>query len=155
MIDPFSDLCSSALKVAKCILCFKASKQCTRQLSSPSDPGTAGFSGSKLWIQNASNWRFDGLPFLRRHPRSRWRGVRTRVFILIRWRALARQSRCLSSEKVVEEVPEIVCETLSTPNYSAATLLFSAVVSSEVAASRAAGFFAFEKGGKHFFCFSR
>ena len=37
--------------------------------------------------------RYDGLPFLRRYPRSRWRKIRMLFFVACRFRGLSRQAQ--------------------------------------------------------------
>ena len=144
----FESLCKKALSSAKCLLLFRPVYKGSRLLSSPADPFTAGFTSTVAG--NASAARFDGLPFLRRYPRSRWRSVRVRVFVLIRWRKLTASGvnssiRGNDTEEVMKKVSSMVTNCTSGNGENAADLLYSAIVSSEVAASRAAGLLSFER----------
>ena len=59
-------------------------------ITSPSDPSIACYDMNAKWVQEATAHKYDGLSFLRRHPRSKWRSVRSRIFIIVRWKQLTK-----------------------------------------------------------------
>ena len=93
-------------------------------ITSPSDPSIACYDMNAKWVQEATAHKYDGLSFLRRHPRSKWRSVRSRIFIIVRWKQLTKCGEKMLKKQQQEASKKIKVQANSNPNNS----LFSSFV---------------------------
>ena len=68
-------------------------------VTSPADPSIACYKMNVKWVQKACLHKYDGLSFLRRHPRSKWRSIRSRLFIIVRWKSLTKYGEKMLKQK--------------------------------------------------------
>ena len=134
-------------------------------VTSPSDPSTASYNNNASWVQRSTSYKYDGLSFLRRYPRSKWRSIRSLLFVTVRWKLLTKygekmlkakadgrkkhSNKSHQSKKNGSEVAEsslFVFEALvqSYGSQSNQDILEVGLLDSELALCRASGLYSYE-----------